>query len=166
MTDKKPDPIFDSGGRIPIKSNCISAYILRFHKDRCHILLLLRNGVYLKNVWQPVTGKVENGETAWQAALREIKEETGIIPDRLYSADFVESFYEQSQNSIHLAPVFVGVVDDDRQVILSGEHKEYHWAAPDEACQMVAFDQQMNAIRHIEKYFIINEPKEFFKIAF
>ncbi|HBD83024.1 MAG TPA: NUDIX hydrolase, partial [Dehalococcoidia bacterium] len=44
--------------------------------------------------WQEISGLIEPRETAWEAALREIKEETGLTPYRFYSADFVERFYE------------------------------------------------------------------------
>jgi dATP pyrophosphohydrolase len=31
-----------------------------------------------------VSGAVEAGETGWAAALREIEEETGLVPERFY----------------------------------------------------------------------------------
>jgi dATP pyrophosphohydrolase len=40
-----------------------------------------------------VSGGIEEGETAVEAALREIQEETGICPGTLYSADAVKNFY-------------------------------------------------------------------------
>ena len=40
--------------------------------------------------------------------LREIEEETGLIPDRFYSADILEQFYRPDQNCVILVPVFVG----------------------------------------------------------
>ena len=40
--------------------------------------------------------------------LREIEEETGLIPDRFYSADILEQLYRPDQNCVILVPVFVG----------------------------------------------------------
>ena len=40
-----------------------------------------------------VSGGIEQGETATAAALREIREETGLSPSTFYLADAVETFY-------------------------------------------------------------------------
>src|SRR5205823_10235087 len=36
---------------------------------------------FMGATWQTVRGCAETGETAWQAALRELKEETDLVPD-------------------------------------------------------------------------------------
>ena len=38
---------------------------------------------YMPGLWQMVTGKMKDGETAYQTALREIKEETTLKPDKV-----------------------------------------------------------------------------------
>lgn len=48
----------------------------------------------MKGAWCQVTGGIETGEKAWQAALRDVREETGIILGSLWSGDIVEQFYE------------------------------------------------------------------------
>ena len=72
---------------VPIRSFSIAAFICKKEKNTGKYLILKRCSEFLNNSWQMVSGRIEKGETAWQAALREIKEETGIVPDRLYSSN-------------------------------------------------------------------------------
>jgi 8-oxo-dGTP pyrophosphatase MutT (NUDIX family) len=39
-----------------------------------------------------VHGHIEDGEHPWQAAQRELQEETGLSPERLYNHSRVETF--------------------------------------------------------------------------
>ena len=127
-------------------------------------LLLKRIGKYLDGVWQPITGRIEPGETAWQTALREVKEETDLVPDRLYSANRVEQFYEPSHNCICMAPIFVAFIDSDQNIKLSSEHSDFQWTTADDAQKYLLFPQQKQTIKQIETEFIKKDPIEFLKI--
>lgn len=70
----------------------------------------------LAGIWCQIARKVEGGETAWQAALRELYEETGLAPDAFYSADICEQFYEADRDAITVAPVFVAFIDSAAEV--------------------------------------------------
>lgn len=141
------------------------AYIVKFEQGKPFYLLLRRCGDYLSGNWQMVSGGIENGETAWQAAFREVKEETNLIPDRFYTADIVESFYEVLWDSIVMAPVFLAFIDTPQHVKLSPtEHDEYRWVSYEEACQTLEFSDQRRIIKHIEENFIKKSPNERFRI--
>ena len=114
---------------VPVKSFSISAYICQKDDSGGRFLLIRRTSRYLHGTWRQVSGLVEPGEKAWEAALREIREETGLVPDAFYSADFTERFYEVEQNTISLVPVVVGFVDADASVRLSHKHSNYMWVA-------------------------------------
>ena len=146
---------------VPIKSFSIAAYICRIENGGAQFLIIKRQTSYLRDTWQMVSGRIEHGEKAWEAALREIREETGLIPDRLYSANDVELFYEVGQNCINLVPVFVGFIDSDQAVTLSPEHSEYKWVSPDEAAALLTFESQTKTIRMIEAKFVKQEPEKF-----
>ncbi|WP_328802750.1 NUDIX domain-containing protein [Paenibacillus sp. LX16] len=45
--------------------------------------------------WSYVGGRIEKGEKAWEAALREVHEETGITEVRLYSANQFEQYWRR-----------------------------------------------------------------------
>jgi len=150
---------------VPIKSFLIAAYVCRVDSGQGQYLIIKRSTPYLNETWQMVSGRIEKGEKAWQAALREIKEETGLIPDRLYSANEVELFYEVSQNCINVAPVFVGFIDSHQAVELSSEHSEHKWATREEAETLLTFARQRKTIEIIEATFVRQEPLEFLKIT-
>src|SRR3712207_5083381 len=99
-----------------------------------------------------VSGRVETGESGWEAALREIEEETGLMPDRFYSADLIEQFYEPAQNCVNLVPVFVGFVDADREVRVSEEHDAFEWIGVEDAGRYLLLEHQRLAIRRSEEH--------------
>jgi dihydroneopterin triphosphate diphosphatase len=143
---------------------CISAYVIhRINKEPRYLLIHRCCGGYLNGTWQMVTGKVEKNETAIQTALREIKEETGLIPQKLYSADAVETFFIHSLNRIIFVPVFVAFVDTTK-VQLSDEHDRYEWLVFEEAINRLEWAEQRRIIAHIHEQFILKEPKELLRI--
>ena len=149
---------------VPIKSFSIAAYICRIESGNARFLIIRRQTSYLPNSWQMVSGKIEKGEKAWEAVLREIKEETGLVPDRLYSANTLESFYEVNQNCINLVPVFVGFVESDQTVRVSDEHSEHKWVSPEESADFVSFEHQTETMRMIEAKFVKQAPSEFLRV--
>jgi len=149
---------------IPIKSFSIAAYICKLDAAGCQHLVIKRKSQYLNNVWQMVSGRIEQGETGWQAALREIREETGLTPDRFYSSNLLESFYEVSQNCINLVPIFVAFIDREQTVQLSHEHSDYRWISLSEADQYLAFHHHRQNLQTLETLFVHNPPNEFLRI--
>lgn len=149
---------------VPIFAPFISIYLVKYIEGKPRFLIIRRDREPYKDIWQPITGNIREGEKAWQAALRELKEETGIIPDRFYSAEFIEKFYEQNSEIIALSPAFVGFVNGDPEIKLSFEHRDFSWVTVDEAVEKVVFYEQKAAFRHIQEYFIESEPPEFLRI--
>ncbi|MFE0757513.1 NUDIX domain-containing protein [Inquilinus sp. NPDC058860] len=142
---------------IPIRSFAVSVVVLRPNGLRRDVLLLRRTRS-LAGEWFQVTGAIEPGETAWQAALREVEEETGLALEQLYSADICEQFYEADRDAISLLPVFVGFARQEAEVRLNAEHSEARWVSFAEASGMVPFAGQRNVLRHIESEFVAREP--------
>lgn len=142
---------------IPIRAFLASLVVIRKTDARYEVLLLKRTQT-LAGEWCQVAGSIEDGEAAWQTALRELAEETGLEPKVLYSADTCEQFYEADRDSITIAPVFVGFIDSAAEVTLNHEHSDYRWVSFDEAVEMVAFGGQRRVLRWIEDEFIKREP--------
>lgn len=135
---------------IPIRSFAVSVVMLREAGETHEVLLLRRNGT-LAGEWCQIAGAIEAGETAWQAALREVEEETGLSPSRFYSADICEQFYEADRDAISLLPVFVGYVPSGATVRLNAEHSDFSWVPFDQAERMVPFAGQRKVLRHIQE---------------
>ncbi len=143
-----------------IVSTMIEAHIFRESEKGIEFLLLKRSdGQPYPCLWQMVTGKIKPNEKAYQTALREIKEETGLTPVQLWVAPTVNSFYEPKDEYICLLPVFAARVEAD-EIQLSDEHTEYQWVDKSTAQKLLAWEGQRKAVQIIEDYFL-NE-KSFF----
>ena len=163
MPREKKNPPPDT---IPIRSSVVCAYIFKRTESGHRFLLLKRKSRYMYGLWQQVAGKVEKGETATLAILREIEEETGNWPKTLYSADIVESFYDPAHNCIHMVPVFVAELDASKWVVVSKEHSEFKWVTSAEAKDLVVFTQQRLSIDLVEREFILKKPPDELLIEF
>ena len=94
-------------------------------------LLQLRRaaGQFMGGSWSTVRGRIEGTEKAWQGALRELREETGIVPeaDEFYQLDTVDTFYLAADDTIWHVPGFCAVVPRDSVVRLNAEHDDFRW---------------------------------------
>jgi dATP pyrophosphohydrolase len=142
---------------LPIRCFAVSVVLLRKLPVECEILLLRRNRTLIGE-WCQIAGGIEDGEKAWETALREVREETGLICDRLYSADICEQFYEADRNTISMLPVFVGFVDAMAPVIINDEHSEFRWVSLEAALEMVPFSGQRHVLKHVQAEFVKREP--------
>ena len=148
---------------VQIRSVGIACVVLKPINNVFHVLCLKRN-FHPKDAWCYIGGKIEVGESASEAVLREILEETAIQNVKLYSADICEQFYEIERNSIWLAPVFVGYVAADEQVTLNNEHSEYVWLTIEDALDRVSFPNNRSILEHVAAEFIKKVPTELLRI--
>ena len=136
-----------------IISNLIEAHIFREKNGKLEFLLLKRSPEqYYPNIWQMVSGKIKESETAFNTALREIKEETNLTPEKFWVAPTVNSFYAPDKEYICLLPVFAAKVKFDSEVKLSKEHTGYKWLSPEEAKNLLAWDGQRKSVDVIVDY--------------
>ena len=136
-----------------IISNLIEAHIFRIKNGELEFLLLKRSPEqYYPNLWQMVSGKIKENETAYQSALREIKEETGLTPEKLWVAPTVNSFYSPDKDYISILPVFAARLSDNSTIKLSKEHTEYKWVDTEEVKQLLAWDGQRKSVDVIVDY--------------
>lgn len=110
----------------------VCCYAVRFIDGVPEILQLRRApGEYLAGAWSTVRGKIESGETAWQAALRELREETGLAPLEYFQLDTVDIFYLWHDDTLWHCPGFCAVVGTDAPVVLNEEHDDIRWVQRD-----------------------------------
>lgn len=134
----------------------IEAHIFRQTEkaDDIEFLLLKRSEIDIyPGVWQMVTGAIQKNERAYYTALREIKEETGLIPEKLWVVPYVNSFYSIKRDHICMVPVFAACVTNRDKVIISEEHTEFQWVDKATALKLLAWPGQRNSVEVIYNYF-------------
>ena len=132
-----------------IKVRVVDCYVYRQTDKGLKFLILKRNEKKLyEHLWQGVAGKIEKDEEAWQTAIRELKEETGLDPVKIFVADHVSQFYEKHGDRVNLVPVF-GIEVDSKNVILSDEHIEYKWVDFKEAFDTLVWNGQKKGIQTV-----------------
>lgn len=150
---------------LPIRCTMVSIVALRGTSDATQMLVLQRASAYLRGAWSYVAGHIKAGETAWQAALRELHEETGLAPTELYATSFCEQVYFAGEDCIETVPAFVARIRGDAAVRLNPEHAAFRWLMLDAAADTVPFGSQRDLLAHIQREFIARTPSPFLRIA-
>jgi dihydroneopterin triphosphate diphosphatase len=111
-------------------------------------VLVLRRAPGLRSpgTWESVHGHVLEDEPPVDAALRELREETGLVPTRLYNLSRVESFYLHRRDQVALIPAFCAIVAPDATVHTSEEHDRSEWVGPDEATRRFFWPREKRAL--------------------
>jgi dihydroneopterin triphosphate diphosphatase len=154
----------DDMREVPIKCTGIAVVILKKVDDQYKVLLVKRAGSVLKDEWCYIGGGIEEGEKAWEAAYREVEEETGITHLSLYSANTFDRIYSIKGNYIYIAPVFVGYVPDDQEVVLNEEHSDYRWLSFKDAMCTVSLPGNEEVLSFIEKHFVRKEAPDYLQV--
>ncbi|MDX1531504.1 MAG: NUDIX domain-containing protein [Rhodothermales bacterium] len=115
-------------------------------RPRTEFLLLRRApGTPYAAQWRMVGGKIEPGEAAWAAALRELREETGQRPVRAWAVPSVNAFYAWEHDRVNLVPAFAAELAADPT--LDREHDAFEWLAPEAAAARLAWPEQRRLLR-------------------
>lgn len=149
---------------VPIRCIGVATVLLKIIENEYKVLLLKRATSILKDVWCYIGGRIEGGEKAWESALREVREETGISNVSLYTSNKFDQIYSPEGNYIYVAPVFVGFVEERQEVTLNDEHSEFRWLSFSEAIATVTLPGNDEVLMSIEKHFVIRKPPEYLRI--
>lgn len=137
----------------------IDAYVYITTDDGILFLLLKRAKTKMyEHLWQGVAGKIEKGEKSWETAKRELLEETGLIPKKMFIADHVSKFYEAKDDRINFVPVF-GIEVNTKEVVLSDEHCDYKWVTIEEALDLLVWTGQKQAIIIVNDMILCNDDR-------
>ncbi len=134
----------------------VDTYVLRDMRPAggLEVLALRRGrGGRCPGSWETVHGTIEVGETPVQASLREMREETGLRPARLYNVSRVEAFYQHRSDEVALIPVFAAFVDAGDEPRLSSEHDQAAWLAPNDAVLRFSWPRERRALEDIISLF-------------
>jgi len=129
-----------------------SAGIITYIMEHGKILYLILQ--YGAGHWDFPKGKIEEGETKQEAALRELMEETGLTAE--VDDGFEESFqyiftdYDKklAQKIVYF---FVGRATS-KVVKLSDEHIDYKWLPYKDALEQLTYDNAKELLKKSDKY--------------
>lgn len=126
----------------------VDVYVLRREAEEWRTLLLQRGeGTRCTGAWEGVHGRIEAGERPEEAAVRELREETGLTPARLYNVG-VQPFYLPSMETVTLSVVFAALVDGT-EITLGPEHVRWEWLTIDDALGRLAWPRSRQAIHDV-----------------
>ena len=130
-----------------VRVSLVDVYVVRRDGPEVQCLVLRRAvGGRCPGSWETVHGHIEEGERPADAATRELQEETGLVPERLYNLSRVETFYQHRKDEVALVPVFVAFVPAGSAVRLGPEHDAHEWLTPAEAGSRFAWPRERRAL--------------------
>src|SRR5215469_8438961 len=133
----------------PINAGVVDVYVIRPYRAAWRVLALKRaKGTRCPGSWETVHGHIEAGETPQNAAVREVKEETGLVIDRLYNVT-VQPFYLHRIDTVELAIVFAAFVAEPGTVTLGTEHDAHEWLPVAMARRRFAWPRARSALDDI-----------------
>jgi dATP pyrophosphohydrolase len=135
-----------------VVSDIVDVYVFRRLNARVQFLLLQRRSdVALPNTWQAFHSQVRIGDTTLQTVRRAVDELCGLRVSEVYSADYVNQFYDETRDALVLAPVFAVNVSPQAPLDLGPDFRDAAWFDRDEATARLAFSGQRWAVRHIDE---------------
>lgn len=142
-----------------IASRIVEVCVFRFVKNSPEYLLLKRasDETIYPNIWQLISGSIDEGEKAYEAALREMREETALQPVRFWVVPFVNAFYDPGYDAVNLSPFFAAQVAPDAEPTLSAEHQSHVWLRLDHARRKVVWPGQRQGLNIVHEYIVSGE---------
>ena len=115
-------------------------------------------------IWQAISGGVEDDETLIETVKREVLEETGIEANNILELSSIASIPVVNVtgnfswgNDVYVVTEYsFGVLTDNNDIKLSSEHKQYKWFTYDEAHKKLEYDSNKTALWELNQRLIMN----------
>ncbi len=134
-------------GMTKITPGVVELFVIRHNGGDWRVLVLQRAADGKRpNSWETVYGKIDAREKPEKAAVRELKEETGLAPEALYNVN-VSSFYLHATNTVQMCITFAAFVAEDASVKLSEEHQQFEWLSVEDACSRFTWPREATGLR-------------------
>ena len=131
----------------------VEVYVFRRDGRRVEFLCLRRAAgrKTLPGVWQPVTGKRRRAERAVAAARRELLEETGLRPRRMWILETVTTYFDAEADRVRMLPLFVAEIGRKDVVVLSREHDAYRFLGARAAGNRYLWESQRRGLEAVRR---------------
>jgi 8-oxo-dGTP pyrophosphatase MutT (NUDIX family) len=146
----------------------VSADDPRTDAERLEILLIRRAAHRIfPGLWQCVTGGVEPGEFIPAAAMREVREETGLGHDEIeafYDLDQVAPFYDEGSDAVVVSAIFAARVRQDAEAHESWEHDGLRWVPAAEAPRLAIWPSYAESVRRVREQLLDPALEPWFRL--
>ena len=127
----------------------VDVYIIRPLAPEWRVLVLQRSHMTrCSHAWETVHGRIEPAEKPEHAAVREVREETGLDVERLYNVT-CQPFYLHRSNAVQVAVVFAAFVAEPGALVLGAEHQRAEWLDVESAMRRFAWPRERAALQEI-----------------
>jgi type II secretory ATPase GspE/PulE/Tfp pilus assembly ATPase PilB-like protein/8-oxo-dGTP pyrophosphatase MutT (NUDIX family) len=136
-------------GMAQVEIGTVDVFVISPRSAGWRVLALQRaTDTRCPGAWEPVHGHIEPGEEPEDSAIREVREESGLVVDRLYNA-CVQPFYLHKTHTLQLAIVFAAFVDEPGALVTGAEHQRAEWLSVEEALVRFSFPAERQSLRTI-----------------
>lgn len=112
----------------------------------------------MPGVWSLCRGAIEPGETAVEAAVRELREETGLVPTALYRMGTLEQFYTSDGDTVWHVPFFFAAVPAEAAIELNNEHTAFRWIADAQAEALLTWPSELQLLAEVRRFHLSDHP--------
>ena len=132
-----------------VVAGVVDVFVIRPNVTGWRVLVLQRaEDTRCPGAWETVHGRIEPGERPEHAAVREVKEESGLSIARLYNIT-VQPFYLHGFQTVQLAVVFAAFVGEPGEVALGPEHRGHEWLSVKDAMARFVWPRERTSMLEI-----------------
>ena len=139
-----------------IKEKSAGLIIFRLeHKKRKYLLLYKQAALGYKESWDFPKGWIEKSETKLKTAIRESKEEAGIVKLKIIPGFKKKVFYTYKNNEgklVHKTVIWFLAETTQKKAKVSWEHKSYKWFSYKDALRKATFKRTKEVLKIAEKF--------------
>jgi 8-oxo-dGTP pyrophosphatase MutT (NUDIX family) len=154
---------------VSVRPDLVECWVFRVDPAAGVEVLLIRRAPHriFPGLWQCVTGGIEDGERVPAAALREVREETGLADDDIeafYDLDQVAPFYDESSDAVVVSAIFAVRARLDAVPRLSHEHDALRWLPAAEVPAAVVWPSYAESVRRVAEVLTDPELERWFRL--
>ena len=144
-----------------LRPDLVECWVFRVSPSAGVEILLIRRATHriFPGLWQCVTGGIEPGERVPEAALREVREETGLAGadiEAFYDLDQVAPFYDEGADSVVVSAILAVRVRPDAVAAVSWEHDDMRWLPASEVPAAVVWPSYAETVRRVAE--VLTDP--------